>query len=114
MYRLGQLEPELYKEAVDFYRRASDGRSAEASFQLGFMHQFGIGLPRDFHLAKRFYDLAGSSSRQAVLPALLAVISLGIHSLFSGDIVGGLGGLVTSLPLFLVPSTFSLRNRVLR
>ena len=32
--------------------------TAYAYFNLGVMHQMGIGLPQDLHLAKRFYDLA--------------------------------------------------------
>ena len=33
-------------------------RSAEAMFNLGFMHEFGAGLPKDLHLALRFYNMA--------------------------------------------------------
>jgi hypothetical protein len=29
---------------------------AQALFNLGYMHEYGAGLPQDFHLAKRFYD----------------------------------------------------------
>jgi hypothetical protein len=27
-------------------------------FNLGFMHEFGAGVPQDLQLAKRFYDMA--------------------------------------------------------
>jgi hypothetical protein len=37
--------------------QASEMRNPQAYFNLGFMHQFGLGLPQDFHLAKRFYDM---------------------------------------------------------
>lgn len=38
------------------YNEAGKYKSAQALFNLGFMHQFGAGLPKDHHLAKRFYD----------------------------------------------------------
>lgn len=30
--------------------------SCQALFNLGYMHEYGAGLPQDLHLAKRFYD----------------------------------------------------------
>lgn len=27
-------------------------------FNLGFMHEFGVGVPQDLQLAKRFYNMA--------------------------------------------------------
>lgn len=33
-------------------------RSAEAMFNLGFMHEFGVGVPKDLQLALRFYNMA--------------------------------------------------------
>jgi SEL1 protein len=32
--------------------------SPQSMFNLGYMHQYGIGLPQDFHLAKRYFDMA--------------------------------------------------------
>jgi TPR repeat protein len=31
-------------------------RLLQALYNLGYMHEFGIGLPLDLHLAKRYYD----------------------------------------------------------
>ena len=32
-------------------------------FDLGYMHEHGIGIARDLHLAKRFYDMAAETSQ---------------------------------------------------
>ena len=37
----------------------------QAMFNLGFMHQVGVGLPADAHLAKRYYDMAGETATEA-------------------------------------------------
>jgi SEL1 protein len=47
--------------------QASEMRNPQAYFNLGFMHQFGLGLPQDFHLAKRFYDMTMQVPRPPVL-----------------------------------------------
>lgn len=40
------------------------------------MHERGLGLAQDAHLAKRCYDLAAESSPDARLPAALALARL--------------------------------------
>uniref|UniRef100_A0A674AYM5 Uncharacterized protein n=1 Tax=Salmo trutta TaxID=8032 RepID=A0A674AYM5_SALTR len=35
--------------------------SAQAMFNLGYMHEKGLGIKQDIHLAKRFYDMAAES-----------------------------------------------------
>eukprot|EP01047_Picozoa_sp_COSAG01_P021567 COSAG01_NODE_1255_length_11040_cov_67.549584_6_plen_78_part_00 len=43
------------------------------------MHQFGHGLPKDFHLAKRFYDQtlqASGDDVAAQAPVILAIYGL--------------------------------------
>ena len=34
-------------------------------FNLGYMHELGLGMKRDIHLAKRFYDMAAETSVDA-------------------------------------------------
>jgi len=53
--------------------------TAFAYFNLGVMHQMGIGLPQDLHLAKRFYDLAMGSHSTASGPCTIALFSLRAH-----------------------------------
>jgi len=40
------------------------------------MHENGLGLRRDIHLAKRFYDMASETSSEAYVPVLLALFKL--------------------------------------
>ncbi|CAI7873437.1 unnamed protein product, partial [Closterium sp. NIES-54] len=49
-------QPRDLQRAAEAYWRAREKGSAHAMFNLGFMHEHGMGLPRDLHLAKRFYD----------------------------------------------------------
>lgn len=50
-----------WRRAAQMYDAASKagaggGAQGQALFNLGFMHQYGAGLPKDHHLAKRCYD----------------------------------------------------------
>ncbi|KAM3959331.1 HMG-coA reductase degradation 3 [Aphomia sociella] len=63
--------------AAHHYRIASEQlHNAQATFNLGYMHERGLGLARDAHLAKRCYDLAADAAAEARLPAALALASL--------------------------------------
>lgn len=73
-----------YETAAGHYRTASDHQlNAQAMFNLGYMHEQGLGMERDVHLAKRCYDLAAETSADARVPVALALIKL--HVLFSMD-----------------------------
>lgn len=66
-----------YEEAAAYYRLASDQQhNAQASFNLGYMYEQGLGLARDRHLAKRSYDTAAEASPDARIPVALARIKL--------------------------------------
>ena len=60
--------------AAQYYRKAAEEhKSARANFNLGFMHEWGLGLTQDFPLAKRHYDLAGEEASIASSIALWAM-----------------------------------------
>lgn len=40
------------------------------------MHELGLGVPLDFHLAKRFYDMALETDQEAYVPATVALWKL--------------------------------------
>ena len=62
-----------------FYRIASEQQNnAQAMFNLGYMHELGHGMPKDIHLAKRFYDMAAETSTDAKVPVAIALAKLGI------------------------------------
>ncbi|KNC46713.1 uncharacterized protein AMSG_11751 [Thecamonas trahens ATCC 50062] len=68
-----------YELALSQYRAGANRGHPQALFNLGYMHQHGLGLPLDLHLAKRFYDQAWETSPDAALPAGLALIGLHIQ-----------------------------------
>jgi SEL1 protein len=68
-----------FPKAVIAYQRAGDMGQAQALFNLGYMHQAGLGLPQDLHLAKRYYDSAQQVDVLAFLPVNLALVGLALH-----------------------------------
>lgn len=72
-----------YEKSLYFYRRAKDLNNAQAMFNLGYMHEHGKGLPQDFHLAKRHYDMAAEADPVAYVPVLMALGKLYVHWGFS-------------------------------
>ena len=79
-----------YETAASLYRMAAENHhNSQAMFNLGYMHENGIGLVRDVHLAKRYYDQAIEFNADASLPAGLALIKLHIVDFFeSFNLVG--------------------------
>uniref|UniRef100_A0A673KDB2 SEL1L adaptor subunit of ERAD E3 ubiquitin ligase n=1 Tax=Sinocyclocheilus rhinocerous TaxID=307959 RepID=A0A673KDB2_9TELE len=68
-------ENETYPRALLHWTRAA--HSAQAMFNLGYMHEKGLGIKQDIHLAKRFYDMAAEASPDAQVPVFLALCKLG-------------------------------------
>lgn len=50
----------------------------QAMFNLAYMHENGLGLRKDMHLAKRFYDMASETSAEAHVPVALALLKLNV------------------------------------
>lgn len=76
MVRLGDLafaEKRDYKRAAAAYEKAVKGRNAEAMFNLGWMHMRGFGMNSDKHMAKRYFDLAIDTEKDAYIPASIAL-----------------------------------------
>ena len=68
------------EKAAHYYRLASQQhKSARANFNLGYMHEWGLGLKQDFPLAKRHYDLAKVTSKQASLAVQIALMTMNFH-----------------------------------
>lgn len=57
-------------------------------WNLGWMYENGKGVPRDFHLAKRHYDLALETNSEAYMPVTLALMKLYVKSLWH-TLLGG-------------------------
>eukprot|EP00879_Flechtneria_rotunda_P018269 GHRR01019166.1.p1 GENE.GHRR01019166.1~~GHRR01019166.1.p1 ORF type:complete len:833 (+),score=340.80 GHRR01019166.1:350-2848(+) len=79
-YYYGNGVEQDWVRAAAIYYEAYKERSAEAMFNLGFMHQYGAGVPKDHNLARRFYNMARHSNADAALPVYLATAWLRVHS----------------------------------
>ena len=92
-------------EAAAFYQLAADLRNTHAIFNLGIMHEVGDGVQQDFHLAKRFYDMAATIDLDARLPRTLALMLLNAHKAmqekfgvpFTDEVVGRILNCLTDL-----------------
>ncbi|CAF4188787.1 unnamed protein product, partial [Adineta steineri] len=66
-----------YETAATHYKYASDqSQNPQAMFNLAYMHEKGLGLKKDIHLAKRFYDMAAETSADAHLPVSIVLLKL--------------------------------------
>ena len=68
-----------YGRASVHYQKAASLGSAQAMFNLGFLHHFGHGT-KDYHLAKRWYDTAMTKDRNAFYPCIFALHHLYVRS----------------------------------
>ncbi|KAF2112176.1 hypothetical protein BDV96DRAFT_602624 [Lophiotrema nucula] len=69
------------KAAACYQAAAETMQSAQAMWNLGWMHENGFGIEQDFHLAKRYYDQAlETNPHEAYLPVLLSLYKLRFRS----------------------------------
>ncbi|GIL51665.1 hypothetical protein Vafri_7607 [Volvox africanus] len=78
-YFYGKGVKQDWVRSAAIYYEAYQERSPEAMFNLGFMHEFGAGVPKDLKLAKKFYDMAVYTQPSASLPVVCATTWLYIH-----------------------------------
>ena len=64
------------KASTCYHNAAEAYRSAQAYWNLGWMHENGIAVAQDFHMAKRYYDLALETNKEAYLPVKLSLLKL--------------------------------------
>ncbi|KAJ1547289.1 ERAD-associated protein [Nowakowskiella sp. JEL0078] len=76
----GDSTPDYEKAAMYYQVAAQTEYSALAMWNLGWMHENGIGVRKDYHLAKRLYDQALNTNPNAYLPVYLALLKLYIKS----------------------------------
>ncbi|KAI6250624.1 hypothetical protein HI914_00297 [Erysiphe necator] len=80
-YFKGIGTPADMEKAASCYTAACEyKKSAMALFNLAWMHENGAGLDQDFHLAKRYYDLALETNDEAYLPVTVSLLKLRIRS----------------------------------
>lgn len=83
-----QSVPSAENAAACYQAAAETMHSAQAMWNLGWMHENGVGIEQDFHLAKRFYDQALEANAEAYLPVKLSLIKLRLRSWWN-DVRGG-------------------------
>jgi len=87
LYGHGLHTPDPHKAAA-CYQAAVESMSAMGMWNLGWCHENGVGVEQDFHLAKRYYDMASMANTEAYLPVTLALLKLRLRS-FWNRVVGG-------------------------
>jgi SEL1 protein len=86
-------EEARFEKAARYYQSAVDTQvSALAMWNLGWMYENGVGVPQDFHLAKRHYDGALETNAEAYIPILISLGKLYIKSIWH-TLNGGENGL---------------------
>jgi SEL1 protein len=68
------------KASICYHTAAEAHYSAQAYWNLGWMHENGVAVEQDFHMAKRYYDLALEANAEAYLPVKLSLIKLRMRS----------------------------------
>lgn len=53
IYYYGRGIPKNWKESALMYQQAESGKHTIGAFNLGFMYEFGAGVPKDLLIAKR-------------------------------------------------------------
>lgn len=89
--------PQPEKAAACYASAAGTQVSSLAMHNLGWMHENGIGVSQDFHLAKRYYDLSLSTNSEAYLPVTLSLVKLHLRSLYKAVMAGD----IKAISLFL-------------
>ncbi|KAF8940518.1 ERAD-associated protein [Dissophora ornata] len=73
-----------FKKATACYQVAAEVESsAMAMWNLGWMHENGVGVAKDYHLAKRWYDRSLSTNDGALLPVTLSLAKLNARYIWS-------------------------------
>ena len=67
-------------KAASCYQAAVESMSAMGMWNLGWCHENGIGVEQDFHLSKRYYDMAAMTNVEAALPVALSLVKLRARS----------------------------------
>lgn len=65
-----------YEKAFSLYQSAALKFSRQAIWNLGYMYEYGLGVPVDFHLAKRYYDQVLERDTKLYMAIKLNVLKL--------------------------------------
>jgi SEL1 protein len=82
LHGYGVDSPDPVKAAA-CYQTAVESMSGMGMWNLGWCHENGVGVEQDFHLAKRYYDMAAMANAEAALPVALSLIKLRLRSFYN-------------------------------
>lgn len=85
--------PDAEKAAACFQAAQETHQSAQAMWNLGWMHENGVGIEQDFHLAKRYYDQSAETNKEAYAPVAVALFKLRVRSWWNWVIGGSVKGI---------------------
>ena len=105
-YGIGNI-PQDYQAAASYYRHIS-ALSAQAMFNLGYMHHHGEGLAKDLHLAKRYYDNVLSINADSNLAVQLILLHLGFEYSIKMYNEGNLNQLINEAIDYFTPPVFHM------
>ena len=72
-----------YELAAKFYLEATETQSSSLAFwNVGWMYENGLGLVKDYNLAKRYYDMALEVNDESFVPVVLSIVNLYIKSIW--------------------------------
>lgn len=79
-YYYGHWGAEInYHNAAAEYQIAS-ATSGQALYNLGYMHEYGLGVPKSSVQAKMYYKMGQQADRHGSIPLELALLRLKVHS----------------------------------
>jgi SEL1 protein len=83
-YFYGKGTQQNLNKAASLYEAAAvNDRSSMAMWNLGYMFENGLGVKRDFPLAKRWYDLASVRNPDAYLAVLVSNVKLALRYIYA-------------------------------
>lgn len=84
-YYYGYGIPIDYFMAARMYSIASDGLDSQAAFNMGYLHEHGLGVSKDFSLSKAYYERSNELDPKAWLPVSVALWKIYIKSFWESD-----------------------------
>lgn len=84
--------------AAAYYHKAMERKSGQAAFSLAYLHQHGLGVVRDYHMAKKYYEQAIILAKEESQPEAWLPVALALRYLSLARSMHGLRRRLRDLP----------------